>query len=116
MSFSMFGVPSPTDPPAPMSFYDAKHAFAKQFLPRTDGSLRCKPLEFKGEMRSLALIWLDGYLACRLMGEEMDARNLRSLLEHNPQGVHIWVGDWMDGPYGDTVDPEPDNDSQDVPQ
>lgn len=105
MSFGMYGVPSPTEPPAPQSFYDMKHAFAKQFL-SGDGSLRCEPLEISGAFREVVLVWLKGYMAASNSGRQLAAEGLYSFIANNEQGVHLWIGDWLDGPHGDRVEPE----------
>jgi hypothetical protein len=108
MSFGMWGVPSPTDPPAPQSFYGMKHAFAKEFIPGTDGSLRTDYMEFPPAVHAIVKTWLRGYMCNRSAEMAKDAMELLMFFEDNPQGVVIWVGDWMDGPHGDTVDPEPE--------
>lgn len=109
MSFGMWGVPSPTDPPAPQSFYGMKHAFAKRFLPGIDGSLRTEPIEIKKTedgYRDIILAWLEGYMTYHKEPASDDAKELYKFIHDNPQGVMIWVGDWLDGPYGKDVEPE----------
>jgi hypothetical protein len=108
MSFNMWAVPMPKDPPSPQSFYDVKHAFARQFM-NSDGSVRGECV-IDASNRKVILIWLEGYAAGCAKDARKEVLDFRSLIAQNPQGVHVWIGDWLDGPYGDTTNPERDGD------
>lgn len=104
MSFSMWGVPLPVEKPAPV-YLELKHAFAKQFIPGSDGSLRGEIEIKEPALRAVITTWLRGYMTDRSKEMRESAQELLDFIEGHEQGVIIWVGDWMDGPYGDEVEP-----------
>lgn len=110
MSFSLFARPAPVNVPAPVYFGPSfKFAVAEVFYrDGNDGSLRRDILLIENTSRNYAI--LDGMIAATGKGNEVhkDAMKLRQMLDDNPQGVEIWIGDWND--HGDTepVDDEPD--------
>jgi hypothetical protein len=105
MSFSMWGVPLPVKKPAP-KYLDLKHAFARQFIPGSDGSLRGSVEISDPAFRAVITTWLRGYMCDRPAKTRESAQELLDFIDRHEQGVVIWVGDWMDGPYGDEVEPE----------
>lgn len=91
MSFSMWARPVPKDRPEPESFYALKWAFVERGrgLFDGDGSLRSGPVVITEDGLG---DWLRGVRDGGGDASEEATRLLR-LLEANPQGVEIWIGD-----------------------
>lgn len=105
MSFGFYAVQSPSEVPAPRSFHRIKHSFAARFL-SSDGSLRCEPIEIKSGFRIQVLTWLEGYVAGLHGEDDEDAKEFLTFIRNHEEGVIVWVGDWMDGPYGEQQEPQ----------
>lgn len=91
MSFSMFARPLPTNRPDPTDLGSMKYAIAREFLDH-DGSLRTDPFTVGKEL----IPFLRGVRAAAARSVAEDADMLIDLIEANPQGVELWIGDWDD--------------------
>jgi hypothetical protein len=113
----LFARPAPKEVPAP-TYFSAGFKFAiaeSLYRDGHDGSLRRDIMLVKPDKWTYAL--LDGMLAASGKGEfREDVMKFRHLLDDNPQGIEIWIGDWND--HGDTEpedDEEPDLESTTAP-
>jgi hypothetical protein len=92
MSFSMFARPAPTDRTEPAYFGQLKYRLARKFWDH-DGSLRSDKIRVGAEL----LDYLRGMRDGAGNGELADdAQRLIDLIEANPQGVDVWIGDHDD--------------------
>jgi hypothetical protein len=92
MSFDLWARPLPKHRPEPEAFYSLKHAIAQRFL-NHDGSLRTEPFVVtKAEIGP----WLEGVRDAGTNEAREAATRLLELLEENPQGVELWIGDHDD--------------------
>ena len=113
MSLSMYMKVVPKEQPPPVDITGFKHVFARRFL-GNDGSLRSEPYEIKNNHRAVVVPWLEGYIAgATVRNAKEDALRLLSAIQQNPQGVVVWVGDWMD--YSD-IEPEDDDEGEEEPE
>lgn len=95
MSFSMYGRPAPVDRPEAVELGQVKRRLSHRLWGH-DGSLRSEPVTID---RSL-LPYLEG-MRDGAQGElRRDVELLIALIDANPQGVELWIGDHSDTELG----------------
>lgn len=95
MSFSLWARPAPTSRPDPEHFYQLKWALSERGLGLLsgDGSLRGEPVLVTKELLGA---WLKGVRDGGTTEIREEAERLLALLDENPQGVELWIGDHDD--------------------
>lgn len=90
MSFLMYARPVPRQKLKVLQFNQLKYVVAKSWFGH-DGSLRS---EYK-VLGEESIKFLKGVVAARQEGDEVhkEALELIDLIERNPQGVKLWIGD-----------------------
>lgn len=88
MSFNLWARPVPADQPESVGLYALKHTVAKRFWGQ-DGSLRSDTVRLTVDM----LDYLRGVRDGSVAETKEAAQALIDLLEANPQGVDLWIGE-----------------------
>jgi hypothetical protein len=88
MSFLMYARPAPINLPEPESFLSLKFAVASRWFGH-DGSLRGDYITVGRKQ----LDFLHGIAAAASPDVKEEARTLIRLINENPQGVQVWIGD-----------------------
>lgn len=92
MSYNLYARPKPKNVPEPTVFIHLKYAI-RDYLLYHDGSLREGPYALGKE----TIPFLKGIQAAGHHDLKIEAGILTEMLEANPQGVYIWVGDGTEG-------------------
>ncbi len=88
MSFLMHARPAPTELPEPETFLSLKYAVAKRWFGH-DGSLRGDYITVTKEQ----LDFLHGVAAAGAKDVKKEAAALIRMINENPQGVQVWIGE-----------------------
>lgn len=96
MSHTLWVRPMPKELPPPVAFSPAfKNAVADAFYrDGMDGSIPREKMVLKGDQRTLAV--LIGMRAGRRDSSDVrkDVATMIEMLNDNPNGVEIWIGEW----------------------